>query len=232
MSVTHRRPDLRGQVRGGRRTPAKLYRLFGNRLLRAVFGWDRPRHDLRLVPTGEQSVCLEVGSGGGFYTRPLARRLGAGSLLIALDPDLAGLGALRDSVGDHLDSSAAALRYLQGDGCELGLRDGTVDTVFFGYSLEEVGDPLACIREANRILRVGGTLVLFVWRPAFTASRRRPVFALVHELFDTACVRNGPQNLRSVWTKVAAVPQATTAATASGPVGADGAGGRVGAHHS
>ncbi|MGA5135484.1 class I SAM-dependent methyltransferase [Streptomyces olivoreticuli] len=187
-------------LHSGWRTPAPLYRLISSPSVRAVFGWDLPRRDVRVVPRRTGTTCLEVGSGGGFYTSALKAHLGADSNLIALDPEPGSLNILKS----RLDGvPGARMSYLAGDGCTLPLADAAVDTLFYGYSLEEMADPLGAVRAAHRVLRPGGELVLFLWRPAITRARRRPILELTDQLFERRASGYGPQNIRLRYRKPA-----------------------------
>ena len=174
------------------RTPAALYRLISAPALRAVLGWDLARRDVRWVPA-ESGTCLEVGSGGGFYTGSLARHLPSSGTLLSLERHHGSLTVLRSRLADR---PGATLRQVCGDGTRLPLAAGSVDVVFLGYCLEEMPDPYRAVAEAHRVLRPGGRLVVFLWRPAITRRRRDPVLARMHELFDVERERFGPQNIR------------------------------------
>lgn len=103
----------------------------------------------RLVPPAvrDGSVLVDVACGGGL-----------------LAPHVAGLG--HSHVGVELSASAAALArehgvtVVRGDAQRLPLADACADVVVAGEVLEHVVDLPAAVREACRVLRPGGTLVL------------------------------------------------------------------------
>lgn len=177
-------------------TPAPLYSLISSPVPRALLGWDVARRDIGWVPAGARTTCLEVGSGGGFYTRALGRHLGPAATVIALDPSADGLAAMRATTDR---AGWATTVPLAGRAEALPLAPSSVDVVFFGYSLEEVTDPCRAVDEAFRVLRPGGHLVAFLWRPAITARRREPVVARLRERFVGEREQCGPQNIRSRW---------------------------------
>lgn len=190
------------QVRKGWRTPAVLYRLISHPVLRFVLGWDLPSRDVgKWVQRTPGGTTVEIGSGGGFFTTALRRHLGGQARLIGLDPAPEAQKRLADK---HAGQPGAELVLVAGDGCKLPFADNSVDTVFFTYSLEEVPDPLAAVREAVRVLRPGGQFVVFLWRPVIMHSRRRPVTDLMNSLLRLERQSKGPQNLRLSYRKAAA----------------------------
>ena len=99
------------------------------------------------------SRALEVGCGTGAVCRHLATLPGVAEVT-GVDPS--PLLIERAS-----ELSPAELRFLVGDGRELGLEDGSFDLVVFHTTLCHVPDPERAIAEAHRVLAPGGTLAVF-----------------------------------------------------------------------
>ncbi len=97
-------------------------------------------------------TVADVGSGTGFMAAglaPLVRQV------IALDGSTAMLDVARKNL-----SQFENVRFQEADGLTLPLPDGSVDAVFANMYLHHCPDPLAAIREMQRILRPGGRLVI------------------------------------------------------------------------
>lgn len=171
-----------------------LYRLISQPALRAVLGWDVARRDMGWILPPAGLPCLEVGSGGGFYTIELARRLGRDGRLLALDPDPASLTRLRTQAA--VRTGLPLLGAVAGSGLNLPLAAGRLGAVFFGYSLEEIPDPAGAIVEAARVLAPKGQLVIFLWRPVLSRARRRLITNALEDWFVPTRVHEGLQNLR------------------------------------
>ncbi|MFG2179408.1 class I SAM-dependent methyltransferase [Streptomyces abikoensis] len=169
------------------RTPSGCYPVVSLRLARRILG-DDPRRDVRWIAAGPGMRCAEIGSGGGYYTPALAAHLGPGGLLVALDP------AAHDPRAHRRPGPGATTVHVSGDGLALPFASGALDALLYSYSLEEMSDPAAALAEAARVLRPGGQLVLFLWRPVL---RRGHVAALGGtDAFDLRRARRGGQNLR------------------------------------
>lgn len=106
---------------------------------------------LRLLPP---MVIADLGAGDGSFALLLAQ---AATRVIAVDSsqkmlDVASEQALRHGVRN--------VEFRLGDMEELPIDDGAVDLIFFSQSLHHAGHPERAVREAWRILRPGGRIVV------------------------------------------------------------------------
>jgi len=109
--------------------------------------------DLRALPRG--ALILELGGGLGHDGLELLK---SGYRLVETDVAPAELGEARrlQQVEGYGDSVA----HLLADGQQLPFAEGTFDGVMMAAALHHMPDPLRCLREARRVLKEGGLLVL------------------------------------------------------------------------
>ena len=116
-----------------------------------------------LVPGAQ---VADLGAGPGFYTIPLARVVGGGKVhAVEVQKDM--LAKLKSNVqGSHVTN----VEYLWGDIERVGgthLADGSMDTVVAANILFQVTDKAGMIKEAQRILKVGGRIFLIDWKESY-----------------------------------------------------------------
>ena len=173
-------------------------RLISNAFIRMVFGGDLPKRDLRWMTDPPPVRVLDVGSGAGFYARHLRKTVGAGSTIVVTDIRHAALAT----------SAMTALRRDRGllpvvaDAMALPFAEGAFDALLFGYSIEDFPNLDSSLAEAARLVRPGGRVVAFLWRPKY----RRPrvdafVAALLTRQFRIEHRQHGLQNHRFSFVK-------------------------------
>ncbi len=115
---------------------------------------ERLRSVLRPEP-GER--ILEIGPGVGYYTLDIAEWVGAGGTVEIFD--------LQQEFLDHTakraaDRGLANVVPTQGDATALPFDDSSVDAVVLTAVLGEIPDPVAALRQIQRVLKPNGRLVV------------------------------------------------------------------------
>jgi ArsR family transcriptional regulator len=106
---------------------------------------------LRLMPP---MVIADLGAGEGTFALLLAQRA---KKVIAVDTSAKMIEVAREQALRH---GVKNVEYRLGDMEEVPIRDARVDLVFFSQSLHHALHPGRAVREAHRILRPGGRIVI------------------------------------------------------------------------
>jgi len=147
-----------------------IYRLDGP--LRSAIGeTDQLLRSVRLMP---DSTVLDVGAGTGYLSLPLARVLGEGGCVYALDTCSELLQVLETKASQRgLDGRIQASR---GSAIHLEYPSATFDFVFSSYLLHELaGEAPAALREMHRVLKPLGEIVLADYRLTADQDRCRQI---------------------------------------------------------
>ncbi|TML99438.1 MAG: methyltransferase domain-containing protein [Actinobacteria bacterium] len=111
---------------------------------------------LRVLDPRPGERVLEVGPGTGYYTLPVAERLGPDGRLELFD--------LQQEMLDHTlrraGPLAARMHATQGDARSLPYPDASFDAAYLVTVLGEIPDQEAALRELRRVLKPGGRLVV------------------------------------------------------------------------
>ena len=138
---------------------------------------------------------LEIGSGIGRMTSRFTRRFGS---VVAADVDAAFLERCRETVARHGEPEKLRTVHVA-DGHTIDLGDRSVDAVFSYITLQHCAhdDALALTREALRVVKADGTVMLNyrTWVAADVVLR--PTGALVRALWKTRVI--GPRIARRRW---------------------------------
>ena len=117
---------------------------------------------LRDIGLESHSVWVDIGCGTGFFTIPLANEV---KQVYALDIRTEMLSDLSESLTQQ---EIHNVKVLQSEESRFPIPDQLVDGILTSLVLHEVEQPSEFFRELNRILRLGGRLVVIEWAKAST----------------------------------------------------------------
>jgi len=120
-----------------------------------------------LALQGSEQV-IELGAGSGYFTLPIARELDTGHLR-CIDHSATMLRRLERRL--KAQDLQGRVELIEADVVDVSVPDGQADSVFTAGLLHELPHPERALREALRMLRPGGRLVVadfrhveFLWR--------------------------------------------------------------------
>ncbi|MBT3249059.1 MAG: methyltransferase domain-containing protein [Actinobacteria bacterium] len=137
------RPELHGQGFEG-----ALERLEAQ----AALMWPYERKILHQVAPTEVSTIVDLGCGTGSFLKRVAQDFPDAHLIgVDLDP-----GLLKPAT-DALPQA----HFVESDAAHTGLEEGIADLVVLRFVLQHMADPSTVLREAFRLLRPGGRVLVF-----------------------------------------------------------------------
>ncbi len=122
--------------------------------------WNNPKEIVAAVGIAPGARVAEIGCGNGWFTFELERAVRPRGMVYALDTQTAMLQILET----HRQNYERILMLPCGEN-GFDLDDGEVDAVFHANVLHECSDAISHLREANRVLKSGGRLIVIEWKP-------------------------------------------------------------------
>jgi len=144
------------------------------------------RHTAERIETRAPKVVLETACGTGIVTRRLREALPRDALLVASDLNEPMLAVARNTLG-----ASADVAWARANMCDLQFGDAGFDTVVCQFGLMFVPDKLAAVREARRMLKLGGRFLVMTWAPL----ERNPIVGLAHRTLGAVFPEDPPQYL-------------------------------------
>ena len=156
--------------------PPDVARMVRRQLQRGRAKWQKPERVLRALGVRRGQVVADVGAGPGFWTLPLARRVGPAGHVFALDPEPAALDVLRRRLAK---ARVRNVTPVLNDDREPMLPDRACDLAVIVNVYHHFAEPAAFLKRMARCLKPGGRLVNIDWADRDTpkgppAHRRIP----------------------------------------------------------
>lgn len=122
----------------------------------ALLSWPKELKHLLYWGLRPDMTVLEIGSGPGFITEQLAQTLSEGKVLsVEIDP------VLIEKATNYLKSTGLTnWEIREGNVMHMDLPDNSVDLVYARYLFQHLPDPVGAAKEAFRVLKPGGMLVI------------------------------------------------------------------------
>lgn len=145
-------------------------------LQRGRAAWQKPQRVLRALGVRRGQVVADVGAGPGFWTIPLARRVGRRGHVFALDPEPAVLDVLRRRLAK---AGVHNVTPVLNDDRRPMLPEAVCDLAVIVNVYHHFAEPAAFLKAIARCLKHGGRLVNIDWADRDTpkgppAHRRIP----------------------------------------------------------
>jgi ubiquinone/menaquinone biosynthesis C-methylase UbiE len=118
--------------------------------------WAKEARNLKWLGLRDDMTVLELGSGPGFVSEGLLDLLPNGNLVsVEIDP------VLIEKARSYLqDRAGSRWKLIEGNVMHIDLPDNTFDFVYGRYLFQHLPDPLGAAKEALRLLKPGGKLVI------------------------------------------------------------------------
>jgi len=120
-------------------------------------GWQQPDRVVAALAIEPGAQVADIGAGGGYFTFRLARAVGPGGLVYAVDIDPDMVGYLRERAREEKAENVVVVEATPSDP---GLPAEGVDLLFTCNTYHHLDDPVAYFREARGTLRPGGRVAI------------------------------------------------------------------------
>jgi ubiquinone/menaquinone biosynthesis C-methylase UbiE len=128
--------------------------------------WNDPERIIQGAGVQSGQKALEVGCGRGFFTLPLAEKIGQDGYLYALDVTQAAVDYVTQKMAS---ANLSNVRVFQANALDTGLPSGAVDLVLLFGVIPSPTLPLSgLLPELHRVLRPDGSLAVWTAVPGWS----------------------------------------------------------------
>lgn len=150
-----------------------------------------PEENIKALGIYEGMFVADLGAGTGAYTIPLAEKVGESGRVYAVEVQKDFLTNIKNTATSR---GLKNVELLWGNIEKLGgtkIKDGGVDAVVISNVLFQAEDKAGLLKEARRILKTGGKLLLIDWSDSFKNLGPAPQIVVTKESALSLCESNG-----------------------------------------
>ncbi|MDO8604189.1 MAG: methyltransferase domain-containing protein [bacterium] len=150
-----------------------------------------PEVNIKALGIHEGMVIADLGAGIGAYTLPLAEKVGETGRVYAVEVQKDFLTNIKNEATNR---GLKNVELLWGDIERLGgtkIKDGVCDAVVVSNVLFQAEDKQGLLREAKRILKIGGKLLLIDWSDSFNNLGPSPKMVVTKDSARALCEAEG-----------------------------------------
>ena len=125
--------------------------------------WHNPETILKCADAPKGMTMVDLGSGPGFFTIPMAQITGEKGLVYAVDSDQNMLDSLKENIAKS-GVNPKVIKIVNRDVCHTGISKESVDFVLFANVLHEVDDRKAFFQEVKRISKRTAYIIDVDWK--------------------------------------------------------------------
>lgn len=114
---------------------------------------------VRLLDVRPNHTVLDTGAGVGYFAPQILRKLDAAGRLIAIDIS----PVMLEEFKKNLPRTRAQVQTLVADAVRTPLPDKSADRILMALVLHEIAEPTVALREAWRLLKPDGKLLIVEW---------------------------------------------------------------------
>lgn len=150
-----------------------------------------PEENIKALGIYEGMIIADLGAGTGAYTLPLAEKVGESGRVYAVEVQKDFLTNIKN---EAIARGLKNVELLWGNIENVGgtkIKDGACDAVVISNVLFQAEDKAGLLREASRILKVGGKLLLIDWSDSFNNLGPSPKMVVTKDTARTLCEAEG-----------------------------------------
>jgi ubiquinone/menaquinone biosynthesis C-methylase UbiE len=152
--------------------------------------WQNPEIILEQIGIAEGSSAADLACGPGFFTIPLAIKIGNLGQIYAVDNNPVMLRYLKANLeSSNLEENLAKIRIIEADVSSTDIPDEGVDLVIFANILHDLKDKKSYFKEMRRIAKRTARFVDIDWHKRETANMGPPLERRLSENESRAIIR-------------------------------------------